>query len=36
LVLARISRPDFPWAPIEVLVDEMVTRMTAFYPPDVG
>ena len=36
LVLARISRPDFPWAPIEVLVDEMVTRMMAFYPPDVG
>jgi AcrR family transcriptional regulator len=32
LVLARISRPAFPWAPIEVLVDEMVMRMMAFYP----
>ena len=31
LVLARISRPAFPWAPIEVLVDEMVTRMMAFF-----
>ena len=36
LVLARISRPAFPWAPIEVLVDEMVTRMMAFYPSVVG
>jgi AcrR family transcriptional regulator len=33
LILARISRPAFPWAPIELLVDEMVTRMMAFYPP---
>src|SRR6516164_3216508 len=32
LVLARISRPAFPWAPIDVLVDEMVMRMMAFYP----
>jgi len=29
LVLARISRPAFPWAPIDSLVDEMVTRMLA-------
>ena len=36
LVLARISRPAFPWAPIEVLVDEMVTRMMAFYPSVAG
>lgn len=27
LVLARISRPTFPWADINSLVDEMVTRM---------
>jgi hypothetical protein len=31
LVLARISRPAFPWAPIDSLVDEMVTRMMAFH-----
>jgi hypothetical protein len=31
LVLARIARPTFPWAPIDVLVDEMVTRMMAFH-----
>jgi AcrR family transcriptional regulator len=30
LVLARISRPSFPWAPIDALVDEMVTRMMGF------
>jgi MOSC N-terminal beta barrel domain/Tetracyclin repressor-like, C-terminal domain len=30
LVLARISRPTFPWAPIDSLVDEMVTRMMEF------
>lgn len=30
LVLARISRPTFPWAPIDNLVDEMVDRMMAF------
>jgi AcrR family transcriptional regulator len=36
LVLARISRPGFPWAPIDSLVDEMVTRMMAFYPPERG
>jgi hypothetical protein len=27
LVLARISRPTFPWASIDALVDEMVTCM---------
>jgi hypothetical protein len=27
LVLARISRPTFPWADIDGLVDEMVTRL---------
>jgi hypothetical protein len=36
LVLARIARPAFPWAPIEVLVDEMVTRLMAFHPLAVG
>jgi hypothetical protein len=30
LVLARISRPTFPWADIDVLLNEMVTRMMAF------
>lgn len=30
LVMARISRPTFPWAPIDLLVDEMVDRMMAF------
>jgi AcrR family transcriptional regulator len=30
LVLARISRPTFPWASIDALVDEMVTRMMGF------
>jgi AcrR family transcriptional regulator len=29
LVLARISRPTFPWAPLDALVDEMLTRMVA-------
>jgi len=29
LVLARISRPTFPWAPLDALVDEMLTRMMA-------
>lgn len=33
LVLARISRPSFPWAPINELVDEMVDRMMAFEKP---
>jgi AcrR family transcriptional regulator len=35
LVLARISRPTFPWTPIDQLVDEMVNRMMAFHtqPP---
>ena len=32
LVLARIARPAFPWAPIDTLVDEMVTRLMAFAP----
>lgn len=32
LILARISRPTFPWAPIDDLVDEMVDRMMAFGP----
>jgi AcrR family transcriptional regulator len=36
LVLARISRPAFPWAPIDVLVDEMVARMLAFHRPAAG
>jgi AcrR family transcriptional regulator len=35
LVLARISRPAFPWAPVDVLIDEMVTRMMVFHPPPV-
>lgn len=30
LVSARISRPTFPWAPIDDLVDEMVDRMMGF------
>jgi AcrR family transcriptional regulator len=30
MVLARISRPSFPWAPIDLLVNEMVNRMMAF------
>jgi AcrR family transcriptional regulator len=32
LVLARIARPAFPWAPIDALVDELVTRLMAFRP----
>jgi AcrR family transcriptional regulator len=31
LVLARISRPTFPWPPIDQLVDEMVNRMLGIY-----
>jgi AcrR family transcriptional regulator len=27
IVLARISRPSFPWAPLDDLVDEMIDRM---------
>jgi AcrR family transcriptional regulator len=27
LVLARLARPTFPWAPIDVLIDEMVDRL---------
>jgi AcrR family transcriptional regulator len=30
LVLARMARPTFPWAPVDVFVDEMVTRLMAF------
>jgi AcrR family transcriptional regulator len=33
LILARISRPTFPWAPLDGLVDEMVNRMMGFRPP---
>jgi AcrR family transcriptional regulator len=33
LVLARISRPTFPWAPIEDLVAEMVDRLMVFDHP---
>lgn len=29
IVLARIARPAFPWAPLDALVDEMVDRMMA-------
>jgi AcrR family transcriptional regulator len=32
MVLARIARPQFPWAPIDELVDEMITRMMGFKP----
>jgi hypothetical protein len=28
-----MARPDFPWAPIDALVDEMVTRLIAFRTP---
>jgi hypothetical protein len=30
IVLARISRPTFPWAPLDEVVDEMVNRIMAF------
>ena len=30
IVLARISRPTFPWTPIDALVNEMLNRMMAF------
>jgi AcrR family transcriptional regulator len=30
LVLARMARPTFPWAPLDALVDEMVTRLMGF------
>jgi AcrR family transcriptional regulator len=36
LILARISRPTFPWAPMDDLVDEMVARMMAFGNVDHG
>ena len=32
LVLARISRPTFPWAPLDLLVDEMVARLMGLHP----
>jgi len=30
LVLARIARPTLPWASVDLLVDEMVTRLMRF------
>jgi AcrR family transcriptional regulator len=33
IVLARISRPLFPWAPIDPFVDEMVGRIMGFHIP---
>lgn len=33
LVLARISRPSFPWAAADLLVDEMVSRLMGFPVP---
>lgn len=38
LVLARIARPTFPWAPLDALVDEMVVKLMAFadQAPDTG
>lgn len=33
LILARISRPTFPWAPIDDLVNEMVNRVMLLPPP---
>jgi hypothetical protein len=33
IVLARIARPTFPWAPLDALVDEMLTRMMALDAP---
>lgn len=29
IVLARIARPAFPWAPLDALVDEMIDKMMA-------
>lgn len=29
LVMARITRPTFPWAPLDALLDEMLTRLVA-------
>ena len=34
IVLARITRPTFPWPPIDSFVDEMVDRIMAFRPPE--
>jgi AcrR family transcriptional regulator len=33
LVLARISRPTFPWAPMDTLINEMVSHLMAFGEP---
>jgi AcrR family transcriptional regulator len=33
LVLARMARPTFPWAPIDALIDETVNRLMGFPPP---
>ncbi|HEY3148527.1 MAG TPA: TetR/AcrR family transcriptional regulator [Dongiaceae bacterium] len=33
LVLARMSRPAFPWAPVDALVNEMVDRLMGFCAP---
>jgi AcrR family transcriptional regulator len=29
IVLARIARPTFPWAPLDALIDEMIDKMMA-------
>jgi AcrR family transcriptional regulator len=34
IAMARISRPTFPWAPLDELVDEMVDRLMGFGTPD--
>jgi AcrR family transcriptional regulator len=37
IVLARISRPTFPWGPLDSFVDEMVDRIMGFdVPPGNG
>lgn len=33
LVLARLARPTFPWAPVDELVDELVSRLMRFESP---
>lgn len=33
LVTARIARPMFPWAPVDALLDEMLTRLVALNDP---
>lgn len=32
LILARISRPTFPWGPIDELIEEMVDRLMGIAP----